>query len=46
MKPSLFILAFLTGSFAFPLTVSPEVEKELEYLNAPEPWEKRSTGKY
>jgi hypothetical protein len=42
MKLTIIVAALLTGAIAAPLTVSPEVERELERLNAPEPWEKRS----
>jgi hypothetical protein len=49
MKSILLIAFLLTGAIALPqpTTLTGEaLEKELEILNAPEPWEKRSYCKY
>jgi hypothetical protein len=48
MKFALLIVTLLTGALALPAptTLTGEaLEKELEILNAPEPWEKRHSSK-
>jgi len=46
MKFTLLTAALIAGALALPLTVAPEVQGELDRLNAPEPWEKRSYRKF
>lgn len=47
MRSTLLLAALLTGAIALPRPTTltgDALEKELELLNAPEPWEKRSLG--
>jgi len=49
MKSITFIAFLLTSVLAlpYPSTLTGEaLEKELEFLNAPEPWEKRVVGRF
>lgn len=48
MKYTVLIAAMLTGALALPASTTltgEALEKELEILNAPEPWEKRLAGR-